>query len=155
MNPGEALPLRDIVLPAEPSWWPPAPGWWLLALVLLGVLVVVARALHRRWRHARRRRRRVHDFEQALQALRGRPTEQLSAASEYLRRLSRQEAPDALLLRGDAWLQFLDRGLPERPFSDGAGRLLCDGAFRATVVEAEVDAALQVVRRRIALGMSQ
>ena len=22
--------LRDVHLPLEPGWWPPAPGWWLL-----------------------------------------------------------------------------------------------------------------------------
>lgn len=29
------LPLRDIHLPAEVPWFPPAPGWWLLAIVAL------------------------------------------------------------------------------------------------------------------------
>ncbi|HPY40873.1 MAG TPA: DUF4381 domain-containing protein, partial [Thiolinea sp.] len=40
MNPTE-LPLRDIHLPPEISWWPLAWGWWaLLALVVL-ILVML------------------------------------------------------------------------------------------------------------------
>ena len=40
MNPGapDPLQLRDIHLPADPGWWPPAPGWWLLAAVLVALL---------------------------------------------------------------------------------------------------------------------
>ncbi|MEP6880575.1 MAG: DUF4381 domain-containing protein, partial [Dokdonella sp.] len=34
--------LRDIHLPADPSWWPPAPGWWILAAILLGVTIWAA-----------------------------------------------------------------------------------------------------------------
>ena len=43
--------LRDVHLPASPSWWPPAPGWWLVALIVCAALVFV-------WVHWRRRRQR-------------------------------------------------------------------------------------------------
>ena len=35
------LPLRDIHLPADSLWWPPAPGWWMLLalLILIGLLL--------------------------------------------------------------------------------------------------------------------
>ena len=35
------LPLRDIHLPIDSLWWPPAPGWWMLLilLVLIGLLL--------------------------------------------------------------------------------------------------------------------
>ena len=27
--------LRDVHLPLEPGWWPPAPGWWLLICICI------------------------------------------------------------------------------------------------------------------------
>lgn len=51
MEPADPLAaLRDIRLPHDPSWWPPAPGWWLLGLVVLSLAVLAARALLRRRR---------------------------------------------------------------------------------------------------------
>ena len=52
-NPDPLSQLRDIHLPADPHWWPPAPGWWflllLMALVVAGVIWVAWRTLrHRR-----------------------------------------------------------------------------------------------------------
>lgn len=35
--------LRDIRLPHDPSWWPPAPGWWLLGLLVLIVVALVVK----------------------------------------------------------------------------------------------------------------
>ncbi|MBQ7413453.1 MAG: DUF4381 domain-containing protein [Alphaproteobacteria bacterium] len=32
--------LRDIHLPTEPSWWPPAVGWWYLLGIIIGGLIV-------------------------------------------------------------------------------------------------------------------
>ena len=47
------LPLRDVHLPASPSWWPPAPGWWWLAAVL--AVAALAWAAWSAWRATRRR----------------------------------------------------------------------------------------------------
>ena len=50
MNP-EGPVLRDIHLPADPAWWPPAPGWWLLlgpALLAIAAAAILLRP--RRWR---------------------------------------------------------------------------------------------------------
>ncbi len=35
------LPLKDIHLPSDSLWWPPAPGWWILLilLILIGLLL--------------------------------------------------------------------------------------------------------------------
>lgn len=42
--------LRDIRLPVETSWWPPAPGWWsvLGGVTILFCAAVILRALQRR-----------------------------------------------------------------------------------------------------------
>ena len=37
--------LRDVHLPAEVSWWPPAIGWWLLAILILASLFYLRRKL--------------------------------------------------------------------------------------------------------------
>ncbi len=48
-GPGEALAgLKDIHLPAPPSWWPPAPGWWLAAGLVILLATLLARYLLRR-----------------------------------------------------------------------------------------------------------
>ena len=37
--------LRDIHLPAEPGWFPPAPGWWLAVLDVLALAALAVRRL--------------------------------------------------------------------------------------------------------------
>ncbi len=39
--------LKDIHLPVEPSFWPPAPGWWLVALGLVLGLVLIGLIFYR------------------------------------------------------------------------------------------------------------
>ncbi len=73
--------------------------------------------------------------------------QQVAAMSELLRRAARRRDPAADRLQGEAWQQFLDDGLPARPFSNGAGALLREGGFRAEVAQDAV-AALRVVARQ-------
>ena len=128
MSAATSLPLRDVHLPAIPSWWPLPLGWWLvLAAVALVALLVWAWRAHRR----RRQRRWLQVFDRAVEAADA-GSAQVAAMAELLRRAARRAQPGAELLQGQAWLEFLDAP-GSRAFSDGDGRLLLDGGYRRTL----------------------
>ncbi len=138
------LPLKDVHPGLAPSWWPPAPGWWMVAtLIIIGVIAVA-------WWWSRRRRRNgaiMRLFDDALEHAQT-PPQQVAAMSALLRRAARRRDPGADRLEDQAWLRFLDQGLPDQPFSTGAGSLLLDGGFRADVAEGEVALLRVLVRQR-------
>jgi hypothetical protein len=139
-----ALRLRDVHDGIAPGWWPPAPGWWLLAAAVLATAAWLA------WRSARRRRRAAAIlglFDEAV-ARAGTPAQQVAAMSELLRRAARRQDPNADVLYGDAWLHFLDAGLPQPVFTAGAGALLREGGFRPDVAAHEAEALRLVARQR-------
>jgi len=127
MNPQE-LPLRDLHLPPMTGWWPLAPGWWVLAAVILIVLVLTLRRMYRHWRSNRPRRialKRLAAIRREFQ--RGANAITLARElSQLTRRAMLAYAPrnDVAGVSGDKWLEWLDRGLEEKPFGSGAGRVL-------------------------------
>ncbi|MBN8728005.1 MAG: DUF4381 domain-containing protein [Xanthomonadales bacterium] len=134
-----ALPLRDIHLPPEPAFWPPAPGWWLLAALLLGAGLLLGRRLLR-WRAQQRWR---HAIEAELDGIAGAPhldpAARATALSGLLRRVARLIDPAAVALSGDDWLAFLDRQWPPArreaaPFLTGPARVLADLPYRPAAV---------------------
>jgi hypothetical protein len=143
--------LRDIHVPPEPAWWPPAPGWWLVIVLLAGMLAWTAWRLYRRARRARARRVLREEFERIRRdhPSAGAAAQQVAALSELLRRAARRHAPEALTLKDEAWLAYLDRGEPRQPFSRGPGRLLLDGPYRPRVAAEDADALADVVRARL------
>ena len=136
------LVLRDVHQPPPPSWWPPAPGWWAVAAVVVAVLAITWA-----WRARRRRRQRriAAWFDTAVDDAPS-PTLQVEAMSELLRRAARRRDPGAVRLDGDAWLALLDGEDPRRPFSQGPGRLLLEGGYRADTAQSEVDALRPLAR---------
>ena len=145
------LPLKDVHAGTAPSWWPPAPGWWMLAALLL----IIAFAVARWWLRRRRLNNAILQlFDDTLDQA-STPSQQVAAMSALLRRAARLRDPAADRLEGDVWLQFLDDGLPEQPFSTGAGALLRDGGFRADVVEDDVVTLRSLVRERYLLWMQR
>lgn len=140
--------LRDIHLPAAPSWWPPAPGWWLVAVLALATLAWVAWALRRRWRrglplrYARQLYQAVRDDYGA-----GRigPQQYLNTTNEVLKRLLIHDFGERAARRasGRRWLELLDAhlaaGATAGGFVDGPGRMLGDARFRPDGLE-EFDA---------------
>lgn len=152
----EQIPLRDLHLPDPVGWWPLAPGWWLLiALLLAGV----AYGLLAAWRaHRRNAPRRLALAELArLQATWQADRDAVALGtrlSPLLRRAMLAYSPRAEVagLTGPAWLEWLDRGLEDRPFSEGPGRCLEELPYRRPAELYDVDAPrlIETVRRRLA-----
>ena len=155
MNP-EDLPLRDLHLPDAIGWWPLAPGWWVLLALLLAAAVLGARAWYRRYRRQAARRLALAELarlERAYAEHRD-PARLAVALSILLRRamLAYAPRPEVAGLTGSAWLEWLDRGLERRPFSQGPGRPLAALPYRDPArAAAEVDVAglVEAVRRRL------
>lgn len=131
MNPIDVsqLPLRDIHLPAEVAWWPPAYGWWIL-LAVLAVLGVIAALVYRRRFRERAAIRGLKAVAQAL-AEGAPPVSCIQRTSMILRRfaMSIDETKKAAGLTGEAWLRFLDRRWGRDEFSAGIGRVLIYGPY--------------------------
>ncbi|MBS0582616.1 MAG: DUF4381 domain-containing protein [Proteobacteria bacterium] len=138
--------LRDIHLPAPPSWWPPAPGWWLLAMLALALFIFLFLYFYKKAQLRRRRRAVLAEFERTL-AVTGSDAPALAAAlSAFLRRLAMRGTPSAAALAGEAWLAHLDACCGGEEFAKGIGRALIEAPYRA---QAEFDApALIALARR-------
>lgn len=134
----EPLPLKDIHLPETIGWWPPAPGWWVLPIVL-ALLVVGLRYVYKRLTQ----KTALKSAKNLLKSMRLNQTNNLQTLSELsvlLRRtaISIANRNDVASLHGQAWLDYLDGEMPDRPFSQGVGRCLADAHYRPTLGE-EID----------------
>ena len=122
--------LKDVHLPPDPSWWPPAVGWWLLAIALIGLLVWL---IIKAWK-AYTLRQPIRAARAALANLNAQASSPLQYATEanaILKRLlvhalGRQHyAP----LSGPAWLSALDQESGSQDFSQGPGQALGEVRF--------------------------
>lgn len=154
MNP-EEIPLRDLHLPDAVGWWPLAPGWWLLlALLATGLGLLLARAW-KHWRGGAARRLSLKQLARLQQAYEAKPDAvALSVGlSALLRRSMLAYAPrqEVAGLTGRKWLEWLDRGLEEKPFSEGPGQVLEELPYRRTTMrqDCDVDGLIRAVRLRL------
>lgn len=139
-----ALDLRDVHAGIAPAWWPPAPGWW---IVFAAAALIVA-LLAWRWLRGKRRAAAILRLFDDTVAGAGTPSQQVAAISELLRRAARRKDAKAATLEGEAWLRFLDEGMPHPVFATPVGSLLCDGMFRADVTDREAEALRAIARER-------
>jgi hypothetical protein len=131
----EQIPLRDLHLPEAIGLWPLAFGWWvLIALMVAGLCYLLYRQFQK-WRFNSARRLALRElnrvrteFEQGADAL-----TLGKELSELLRRSMLAYAPrgEVAGLTGDRWLEWLDQGLPDKPFTQGAGRYLESLPYRS------------------------
>jgi len=134
------LPLRDIHLPADISWWPPAPGWWISAGLFLSV-VLLALWLHRHTQNRQLHKAAAQELTRIQTSYEQQQNEQqlVQSLSIWLRRvcINYYPAVDVAGLTGCDWLQFLDKNLSKssapKAFSEGPGRLLLSAPYQASV----------------------
>ncbi len=131
-NPPPGPVLRDLHLPGEPHWFPPAPGWWLLAVVTLAALLYAFRW----WRRQRRRRYRAGAARREWLVLQQRYAEGadvdqcLRELSALVKRAALRVDPAVAQLHGSPWARWLDAQLGRSAFADGPGRTLIDAPYR-------------------------
>lgn len=100
-DPTDLSNLRDIVVPPDVSFWPPAPGWWVVGAACAVAAGFATVAVVRHWQRNAYRR-------EALRALESADGRDISA---ILKRAALAAFPreQAASLNGVAWLAFLDR----------------------------------------------
>ena len=134
MNPQEQAlleQLKDVALPADPGWWPPAIGWWIALLLVLLICAacfwMLNRLLKKRqsnlWRStALTEHKRISDdyLDNKNQY------NTLAELSVLMRRVSLavESRRSVAALTDDQWLQSLDVIGETTDYSNGAGRLL-------------------------------
>ncbi len=129
--------LRDVHMPADPSWWPPAPGWWFIAAAAIALLVWLTFKLLQAWqaRAAIREARTLH-LNNLARFQEGEIDEKryTDITNELLKRLlvvamgRTQLAP----LSGQAWLEALDVSSDSDQFTAGPGSALGDIRYSKT-----------------------
>ncbi len=161
MNPAE-IPIRDLHLPHLIGWWPMAPGWWILfGLAVYGLGYLTWRALQKfRDNAARRRALSQLRYLRAEYAWSGDVASLGIRLSELLRRAMLAYAPrDELAgLTGTSWLEWLDRGLKYKAFSDGPGRIIESLPYRkpdADANDVDIDGLIEAVRLRLKTPLAE
>ena len=148
--------LRDIHLPPDPSWFPPAPGWWILAMLLIALLVWLFRIARKRMRKRR--------WLSALQAEVARIADDhaahndarqtTAAVSQLLRRAALRLDRNAAAYQGDEWLAWLDERGNTNDFLTGPGNVLVDAPWRRAP-QVDVDGLLTATRNWLAHAFAQ
>ena len=158
----DALPLRDLHLPETIGWWPLAPGWWVLIAMVVAGLAYLAWRWHRAWRFNAPRRcalRELARVEAAYLEHRD-PVTLGKQLSELLRRAMLAYAPRADIagLTGDAWLAWLDRGMPLPYFHTEGGKSLLSLPYRdpdGDFSDIDIDALVSAVRTRLSVPLGE
>jgi hypothetical protein len=138
------IPLRDLHLPEAIGWWPLAPGWWFLIMILLAGIVYLSYRSIQKWRRNAMRRVALMELSR-IQREYKKGVDEITLAielSELLRRTMLAYAPriEVAGLTGKRWLQWLDQGLDDRPFSEGPGQNVESLPYRRPdAVEDDVD----------------
>ena len=155
-----ALPLRDLHLPEAIGWWPLAPGWWVVLAIVGAVLGYVLWRTYKRWQFNAPRRfalRELARYETEFLEHRD-PIRLGKQVSELLRRGMLAYAPrdEVAGLTGEAWLAWLDRGMPVPYFHTEGGKSLLNLPYRdpdGDFSDIDISALLSAVRMRLGVPL--
>ena len=155
-----ALPLRDLQLPEAIGWWPLAPGWWIVLAIVGAVLGYVLWRTYKWWQFNAPRRfalRELARYETEFLEHRD-PIRLGKQVSELLRRGMLAYAPrdEVAGLTGEAWLAWLDRGMPVPYFHTEGGKSLLNLPYRdpdGDFSDVDISALLSAVRMRLGVPL--
>jgi len=140
MPPVQDLPLRDIHLPEQIGWFPPALGWWLLIIFVPIISYFLIAFLQKLFKKTA-----IKEAQKLLLQLEKNenltPLEKVRELSILLRRvaINRMSEKDKISsLTGRAWLDYLDQSLKDAPFKNGVGQCLANAPYQKEL-SAEID----------------
>jgi len=155
--------LHEIILPDPVSWMPQTIGWY----AIFGLILFVAGWwVYRRLRHYRTNRYRRLALEElaVIERELQRPEKRAKALSEIpvlLKGAALSAFPRSQVagLTGEKWLDFLDKTMGGKSFTEGEGRLLPELAYapvqRITQFpDEQIGKLLQLVRRWIKIHIT-
>ncbi len=123
-----SLPLRDIIVPLDQGWWPPAPGWWLVAVIVLYILWLIVRRLVKYFTYefAALRKAALNELFMLQNQATLSDHQFAERVSALLKRVAvvRYAQYQPALLSGKAWLAFLDQTNPAQSFSRAGGEAI-------------------------------
>ncbi len=117
--------LRDIHMPPEISYWPPAPGWWILLFLFFLIIILTSIWFWRRYHSSKPKNEALmilndiqNKFYQNFDN-----SEALKGLSLLMRRtaLTFYYREEVASLQGFEWLKFLDKSGDTTDFTDGIG----------------------------------
>lgn len=145
--------LRDIHMPGDVSFWPPAPGWWIVAGLMLVALIIAAVWRYRHLQQNRYRQQAAKELQAAWQQFHQDHKTQpyLLQLTQLLKRTALTAYPKLQVnsLQGREWLNFLDATLADNtaPFSQGQGKQLLDLPYRQPTSNPELTSLHQLCLR--------
>ena len=125
--------LRDVILPPDPSFWPPAIGWWMAAILFV---VLIATAFYgARYLFARHARTSVVQRVSSLKNLDSKSA--VVELSILLKKIAVTKFPRAQVagLTGRKWLEFLDQSGDTDQFTKGPGKILATAPYSKQIAE--------------------
>lgn len=149
------LPLKDIHLPDDILWWPPAPGWWVLSIVLLAIILLLPKL----WRWLQYKPVKFLSLKEFYQIQQNHkqqadPKQALQAITTLLRRtvMSKSGRAGHAGVVGDDWLKELNQMSNKDCFTPAQGELLKHGRYQPIVketIEGDIDSLLKSCERWI------
>ncbi len=113
--------LKELSLPEPVSWWPQTTGWYVLAAIILGAAVWLGLRLRDRYRRNAYRRKGLAE----LQAMTSDPAT-LATLPFLLRKsaLAAAEREEVAMLRGNDWIEWLNRSAGRELFCEQDAKTL-------------------------------
>ena len=128
--------LKDIHMPDAIGLWPLAPGWWVVIIVTSIALVFTSYLLFKFYRST--------DYKRVSKKQLSLINEQAMNDTDYIKALNILLKQTALAvnsrekiarLSANAWLEFLDKHVENKAFSQGIGQVLGQGPYQAAPLD--------------------